>query len=232
MGTYAPQLDAFLRRLTSRHRVLLLGGLAVIAHGLSRATKDADVWLEPMTSASEWAEALAAVAAEFPNVRFVRLPGWRSVPTRAEIAAAVEETRMVRVLGLECPLDVFREPNEIEAGSFDLMWAQSTPKDDGVHLPAPVDLILSKENTGRESDQRDIFFLESVIRADLGGRLAGASLEEARGILARYCDYVVCERALANPDPGVRTLARERLTEMAEQGDWFSRDVLARSAGG
>ena len=56
----APELDAFIRRLTGGHRVLLLGGLAVIAHGLARATKDADVWLDPLASAELWACALVS----------------------------------------------------------------------------------------------------------------------------------------------------------------------------
>lgn len=33
--------------------MLLIGGLAVIAHGLSRPTKDADVWLERFDSAEQ-----------------------------------------------------------------------------------------------------------------------------------------------------------------------------------
>jgi hypothetical protein len=40
--------DQFVRILTGSHRVMVLGGLAVIAHGLSRSTYDGDVWLEPM----------------------------------------------------------------------------------------------------------------------------------------------------------------------------------------
>lgn len=40
--------EEFLTRLGDRSRVLLLGGLAVIAHGLSRTTEDADVWLDSM----------------------------------------------------------------------------------------------------------------------------------------------------------------------------------------
>ena len=34
------------------------------------------------------------------------LPGWRQVEGR-EIAAAAEDVGMVRVLGLDCPLDIF-----------------------------------------------------------------------------------------------------------------------------
>lgn len=34
-------------RLARKHRVVMLGGLAVIGHGLSRLTYDSDVWLDP-----------------------------------------------------------------------------------------------------------------------------------------------------------------------------------------
>jgi hypothetical protein len=46
--------DLFIGKIAADYRVILLGGLAVIAHGLSRSTMDADVWLEPMDSAGTW----------------------------------------------------------------------------------------------------------------------------------------------------------------------------------
>ena len=33
--------------LASKRRTVLLGGMAVILHGLSRNTKDYDIWLDP-----------------------------------------------------------------------------------------------------------------------------------------------------------------------------------------
>ncbi len=64
------------------------------------------------------------------------------------------------------------------------------------------------------------------------GRLAGATPEEAEALLARYVDHAVCERALANPHAAVRERAKALLAEVAESGDWFARDILARLAGG
>ena len=49
-GTVQELID----RLTVEHRVVIVGGVAVIAHGMSRHTKDADVWLDPMDSAEKW----------------------------------------------------------------------------------------------------------------------------------------------------------------------------------
>lgn len=40
--------DDLVRRLAARFRVLTLGGVAVITHGLSRNTHDLGVWLDPM----------------------------------------------------------------------------------------------------------------------------------------------------------------------------------------
>jgi hypothetical protein len=227
MGT--PALDSFLLTLTRRHRVVLLGGLAVIAHGLTRATKDADVWLEPMASPQQWAEALADVVGSFPGLRIAKLPHWMPIEVTEEIAQAADEIGMVRVLGLECPLDVFRRPNEIEESAFEEIWSRATIKEDGVYLPDAIDLLLSKQDTERDSDQADIHFLESKIRRELGARLATGTLEEADAIFARYVDHAICERALANPAPAVRERARELLTELADGGDWFARDVLAQN---
>ncbi|HEV7406536.1 MAG TPA: hypothetical protein VGO11_26530 [Chthoniobacteraceae bacterium] len=138
---------------------------------------------------------------------------------------------MVRVLGLECPLDVFRRPNEIEESAFDEVWKRATLKDDGVYLPDAIDLLLSKQDTARDHDFEDIHFLEAKIRRNLGDQLAVATPEEAAAIFARYVDHVVCERALTNPHPEVQAQAGALLTELAESGDWFARDVLARGEG-
>ena len=44
----ATTVEKFLESLTENFRIILLGGLAVVAHGLPRTTKDADIWLEPV----------------------------------------------------------------------------------------------------------------------------------------------------------------------------------------
>jgi hypothetical protein len=146
MGT--PHLDGFLRTLTSRHRVLLLGGLAVIAHGLSRATKDADVWLDPLPSPEVWAVAVQRLVNETPGCSLATLPGWRILESLPELSEAAEDVGMVRVLGLECPLDIFRRPNELEVEAFDAIWSRSTVTEDGVHLPDPLDLMQNRPILG------------------------------------------------------------------------------------
>ncbi|HEV7405584.1 MAG TPA: hypothetical protein VGO11_21745 [Chthoniobacteraceae bacterium] len=111
------------------------------------------------------------------------------------------------------------------------MWKRATLKDDGVILPDAIDLLLLKRDTARVRDWEDIHFLESKLRCELGARLAVAAPEEAATIFAHYLDHVVCERALANPHPKVQAQARALLTELAESGDWFARDMLAKSEG-
>lgn len=222
----APKLDAFLHALTGERRVLLLGGLAIIAHGLSRATKDADIWLEPMESAGAWADLLFAATAHFPETRIARPPGWAVMESREEVAIAADETGMVRVLGLECPLDIFRRPNEFEEAAFDDVWNRAAEKEDGVRLPDAADLLVSKHDTGRDRDAEDIHFLEAKLRRISGDALLTASRAEAEAIFARYVDHAVAARALENPDLAVQALARELLGELAAQGDPFARDAL------
>ena len=50
MGT-TDSAELLISALATKHRVLMLGGMAVISYGLDRKTKDVDVWLEPMAGA-------------------------------------------------------------------------------------------------------------------------------------------------------------------------------------
>jgi hypothetical protein len=217
--------DHFIKRLTQNHRVVVLGGLAVIAHGLSRSTYDGDIWLDPMASSGEWAGFLEKVCADFGGLRIHGLPGWTPV-SGLDLMDAVEETSMVRVLGLDCPLDIFRKPNEIEISDFDAICRRATLRSDGTLLPDPLDLIQSKLYTGRDKDLKDIQHLESVVRADYKLRLPVATLEEATHLLERYSEWQVLLFALENPLPEVRELAMTHLREFAALGDPFSQAIL------
>jgi len=217
--------NRFIRLLTQSHRVILLGGLAVIGHGYNRPTKDADIWLDPMSSPAEWAAALAQAITSFSELSLHRLPGWSKIST-AELPAAIEECRVVRVQGLDCPLDVFRQPNEFDSESFDAVYARGTRQTDGTILPVPIDLIQSKLDTGREKDIHDIAHLEQIVRADYKKRLPVASPDEARGMLERYSDWEVLQAALENPSQEIRDLAHAELREFAEAGDPFSLAIL------
>jgi hypothetical protein len=53
--------EKVVEHLASTQRVIFLGGIAVIAHGLSRVTEDSDIWLDPGSSLGEWCDRLRAV---------------------------------------------------------------------------------------------------------------------------------------------------------------------------
>jgi len=77
MGT---PTDRFIRQLTSGHRVIALGGLAVIAHGHSRSTLDGDIWLEPMGDSAAWAATIEAECNAFGNLTIHHAPMVRTRP--------------------------------------------------------------------------------------------------------------------------------------------------------
>jgi hypothetical protein len=223
-----PTAGQFVAALAARHRVLVIGGLAVIAHGFNRPTKDADVWLEPLGSPADWAAALGEVCGLFPGITVHTLPGWREVAGQ-EIAAAAEDVGMVRILGLDCPLDVFRRPNEFAADAFGEVLSRATRNADGTWLPDPLDLAISKDLTHRAKDVQDVTFLESIARQRWLERLPAASLAEARGLFDRFVDWRTCQAAMLNPDPEVREMALACLREFAAEGDPFSQAILAGS---
>ena len=222
----AIQVQEFVNRLASESRVVVLGGLAVIAHGLSRHTQDVDIWLEPMRSAGDWAGVLWTTGLGFSGVTFHRLPGWTRIG-QDEIAEVAEDVGMVRVSGLSRPLDIFRRPNELSEDDFERVAARAIRNSDGTLLPHPVDLIQTKIDTGRDKDRMDIFHLESLIRAEYRERLPGATAVEAREMLERYSDWEVLSVAMSHPAPEVRELALEHLREFAAEGDPFSQAILA-----
>jgi len=222
MGTQAGE---FIAALTRDHDVIVIGGLAVIAHGFNRPTKDADVWLEPMDSPSSWAGVIETTCNLFPELTIHTLPGWRQI-SGPEIEQAADEVGMVRILGLDCPLDIFRRPNEFPVDSFTDVLSRCTRNSDLTWLPDPIDLAITKDLTNREQDQHDIRFLESLVRSRWINLLPTASLEEAKALLSRFVDWQTCEAALQNVDPTVREIAITQLREFAAEGDPFSQAIL------
>ncbi len=225
MGTTAGQ---FISALTEKCEVIVIGGLAVIAHGFNRPTMDVDVWLEPLASPSEWADAVEQVCSRFPGLSIHTLPGWRRV-AGSEIADAAEEVGMIRVLGLDCPLDIFRRPNEFAAAAFAEVLSRSTRNTDGTWLPDAIDLAISKDLTNRDKDAQDIHFLESKVRNLWVARLPTADLAEATAMFDRFVDWRTCEAALSNPNSAVTELAMDYLREFAADGDPFSQALLANA---
>jgi hypothetical protein len=139
----------------------------------------------------------------------------------------IEETGVLRVKGLDCPLDIFRKPNEFEADQFDEVYERGSEHRDGTILPHPIDLIVTKSFTNRDKDFMDVAHLESITRTEYLSKLPTATPEEAAFMLGRFAEWQVLQSALTNPSPEVQTLATDLLKEFAEAGDPFSKDILA-----
>lgn len=224
------RLEQFVSDLAMKRRVLLLGGLAVVRHGLPRYTKDADIWLEPLKSPNAWAEQLADSLTRFPEVTLMRLfPQQTILPN--ELGAAIAADRVIRITGFEMPLDVFREPNELEQVTFDEAYSAAADFQGNFKILSAVDLLNSKENTGREQDRLDIGYLEAKIRDEWKAKLPSCDAIVATRLLSRYMDHVVLEAALDNPDPAVQCIGRRHLREFAECGDPYAIDAWIRRFG-
>ncbi len=145
-----------------------------------------------------------------------------------DVADEIEEFGVLRVSGCDRDIDIFRRPNELGVETFEDVWQRSVRElDGGVRLPDPLDLHISKADTGREQDRSDQLFLESLIRARYKERLPECGLEEAKAMLDRFVDPEALQHARAKPDPEVRALALKYLREFEAEGDPYSRDILA-----
>jgi hypothetical protein len=226
MGTKT-ESDEVVRRLADEFRVLTLGGLAVIATGLSRNTYDADIWVEPFASPEEWSNHLSPILYASGTAQPVAIGSWEKI-TRENLAQVISRDGVIRLDGLERPLDIFRAPNQLPIEDFDEIWDRAQLQDDGTRLPDPIDLLVSKQETGRDKDRADIIFLEGKIEADYLARLPAVSADEAARMLGRFLTPRVAEAALAHPDNGVGELARKFLHELAEEGDPYAAEILRR----
>lgn len=89
----------------------------------------------------------------------------------------------------------------------------------GIRLPDPLDLHISKADTGREHDLMDQLFLESIVKTRFEERLPVCDLAEARSLTDRFLD------------PGVSALVLSYPREFKAEGDPYSRDRFARHPG-
>ena len=219
--------DQFIESLGAHHRVLLLGGLAVIAHGLDRMTRDTDIWLEPMDNSTAWSNALCEAMSRAPLTQPFDLAA-KQVVALSDIAAVVETYGVVRLLGFDRPLDVFRRPNNLECTDFQEAWEHASVRLGSIRVLDEIDMLITKEGTQRPQDFADISFLESKVHAHYQHLLPHCAYKEAQKLFARYADTTICEFALQNPDPNVQKLALTTLHDLAQDGNPFARDALER----
>jgi hypothetical protein len=220
-----PATDQLIRQIAGRCRVLSLGGLAVISHGLERNTHDADIWVEPMRSAAEWASIMAPMVYSMPGSRPVAIAVWTPI-AESDLENVIARDGVIRINGLDRPLDIFREPNELPVEEFDAAWSRAQPVKDGTRLPDEIDLLMTKQLTGRDKDAMDIAFLESKAEKRYLAELPVASEGRALEMLERFLTPKVAEAALAHPEESVRQLGLRYLHELAEDGDPFAADIL------
>lgn len=205
----------------------MLGGLAVISHGYARTTYDADIWLDPSLSPEAWAEAVRGLTDHHPTLHFVAIGTWMDIPGD-QLAEVISRDGVVRLMGSNQPLDIFRDPNEIDMASFDEVWSRALPLDDGTRLPDAVDLLLSKQDTGRDKDLQDIAFLEAKIEREYLEKLPQADEATARHMLDRFLTPKVAEVALYHPSAVVRELGLRFLHELADEGNPFAAEILKK----
>jgi hypothetical protein len=212
-------------RLATSFRVVTLGGVAVITHGLSRNTHDLDVWLDPMESPDFWCSAVLSALVESPGLNIVDIGSFSPVE-KSQFPEVIEHDGVVRISGLDRPLDIFRRPNEMEVSGFEEVWNRATPQADGTRLPDVVDLLVTKQDTGRAKDTYDIQFLEGKAEEMYLERLPKARADEALEMLSRFLNPKVADAAARHADPQVREAGIAFLRELAAEGDPFARDLL------
>ena len=212
------------RQLAAAHRVLVLGGLAVVAHGHSRPTYDADVWLDPTLSVENWSEAILKLTDRL-DLSIVSIGDWRPI-SAADLPMVAEVDGVIRILGANQPLDVFRRPNELPVEEFDRVWAMGILLEDGTRIPDVIDLLVTKQDTGRTKDTQDIAFLEAKAEEQYLAELPEASAEKARAMLARFLTPKIAEAALGHSAENIRQLGRLFLIELTADGDPFAADLV------
>lgn len=220
-------VEKFIGELSKEGRILLIGGLAVIAHGLSRATKDADIWFEPFDNEQLWAGKINRICGTFENVRLFDVFESRTIKPDTLVEYIVIK-KMIRINGLERPLDIFREPNNLNKEDFEQVYSHSTKYYNKCKIMDEIDLLLTKDDTGRKYDIEDQVFLRAKINSDIQSTLEHGTYQEIEKIFERYIDLKSCEAALKNPDPEVKKLAYEMVKLIAEDGDVYAQVFLER----
>ncbi len=221
-----PHTSDFLVRLLAKEmRVVTLGGIAVISHGLSRNTYDADIWVDPLHSADEWCTRLFPLLTSMKRAQPVMIGTWDSLSWEA-LPSVIEEYGVFRVNGLERPVDIFRKPNELPIEEFDRVWTMGISLEDGTRIPDVIDLLVTKQDTGRTKDTQDIAFLEAKAEEQYLAELPGASAEKAAAMLSRFFTPKVAETALAHPEETIRQLGQRYLLELAADGDPFAAEIV------
>lgn len=220
--------EKFIEDLSTKARVILIGGLAVIAHGFSRTTKDIDIWMEPCADTGRFSEILFTALSFSKKLSLYDLRNQSVIKDgdAKNIESIIDRDGVMRIVGLDRPIDVFRIPNNMDAAEFENIWARSSDISKNIKVLDEVDLLLTKEDAGRSHDLADITFLESKIRKKYCDELKNADYARAMFLFSRYYDYATCGAALENKNEDVRKLSIKYLNELKDSGDPFAIEIL------
>lgn len=131
-------------------RYLLIGGFAVIAHGLGRPTKDIDLLVDDspdnVARVKQGLAVLADNAAQEIDDEDVR---------RYTVVRVADEV-LVDLMGRACGITLSEAERDAE-----------TVEIEGVPIPVASKLTLIRtKNTARPSDRSDVAYLEALIRSE------------------------------------------------------------------
>lgn len=221
--------------LAQKRRTVLLGGIAVILHGLNRNTKDIDIWIDPAPDENAWATSIQALLKRYPTLQANRIgsdPGTWVPISLDDLSVVGEEDRMVRITGADRPIDIFYIPNELEKADFESIWQRAKSMENGIKLIEEIDLIVTKQSTGRPHDESDIRFLNDKVEASYKTSLKSCSETEAKALFARFATPEIAAYAFREAeDSNVRDLSWRLLEEMKEAGDPFATELIEEILG-
>ena len=140
---------------------LLVGGLAVIAHGYFRVTRDLDILPSPdRANLARLATALKEVGAVAIGARRERLPLDLSHPESLALGDYFLETKHGAMDLVNGPRPDLKRYRELDRKAIELEAAGESVK-----VVSKDDLIAMKREAGREKDLRDIAALTEAERS-------------------------------------------------------------------
>jgi hypothetical protein len=211
--------------LAARHRVVVLGGRAVVFHGHPQPVHDFDVWLDPALELNVWCGVVWHLTEGCEGVEWVCPTNWVPI-SRSQIVVSVAEIGMVRLTGADSVLDVIRRPDCPRTPPFDEVWTRAMPMDDGTRMPAALDLLHTIPETDREIYQQEFVFLENRVEAEYRQTLPGADEATAIRMLEQYISPEAARIGSAHASVAVRDFCLRYLLEQSDAGNPFATDLL------
>jgi|GEM_PF-6262074 len=180
-----------------------------------------------MEHVDAWARSIRAFVENGLTVS--RVSGETGAFTRIEseeIAQVVTEDRVIRLLGADRPIDIFRSPRNLDISDFDRAWERGIWVAEKLKMLDAIDLVVTKMDTGRGHDEADIRFLETKIEADYRAQLDIYSLEDVRLFFQRFVTPEIAAFTAKNAcDAGIRAFAEDTLNDMRSAGDPYAEEL-------